>query len=408
MGFARQRRILSWILGAWPRRSSRRNPVEEVHAFFAERLTRSGKAVAGLWLGSLFPAMLPGQAAATLLFALLSAVLLLSLALTLRAPRLRATRLGQGRAVAGTRGEWRVRLENLSPRPVEWAGAGLFRPREGLGASAVEALAETIPGGRSVDLVLRAACLARGPTGFLGLGVVRRDPLGLARSRSIDFTPVEVLVAPAPLRVAWSRFLFQGASGRAFAEATGQNAEADRILHGVRPFRDGDRLRDLDHKSWARWNRPIVREFGTVPPRGIALAVETCCDTLFERSLLEPTIRLAAGIADRLCRDGVLARLVVDGAEAGVRCDDPDQVGGVFAALPRCGFGRWPGSERAAAWNDPSICVLRVGACAARARAVDIGTLKRIAVTERRPREEEDPDLAWVEVASLGTGEVVL
>lgn len=408
MDIAKARRILSWALGSWPRRSARRNPVEEVHSFFAERLTRSGQAVAGLWLGSLVLAMIPWKAGGVLLFALTTSVLGLSLALTFRAPRLRATATGHGVAIEGTAFEWRVRVANVSERSVEWAGAGLFRAREGLDASAVEALAETIPPGGAVDLALRVECLSRGPTGFAGIGVVRRDALGLARARAIDFTPVEIAVAPAPLRVAWGRFLFQGMAGRAFAEAAGLGGETDRIFQGVRPFREGDRLRDLDHKSWARWNQPIVREFAGTPPRGIVLSVETCCDDLLERSLLEPMIRLAAGIADNLCRSAGLALLVVDGVVAGIRCDDPDQVRSVFASIPRCGWGRWPDAKRAPAWMDPSACVLGIGVSAVRWGSRATGTLKRIAVVDRRREGAEDPDLVQVEVASIETAEVAI
>jgi hypothetical protein len=408
MDFARLRRILSWVLRSWPRRSSRRNPIEEIHAFFAERLTESGKAVAGLWLGSLVLAMLPWHSSSLFVFALLTSVLAFSLGLTFRAPSLRATPIGQGQAVEGTTVEWRVRLENLSGRRVDWGGVGLFRAREGMDASIVESLAEEIPAGGSVDLVLHAGCLSRGPSGYMGIGVVRRDAFGLARARAIDFSPVEIDVAPAPLRVVWDRFLFQGASGRAFADAAGFGGDAERIFHGVRPFREGDRLRDLDHKSWARWNQPIVREFAETPPRGIVLSVETCCDDLLERSLLEPMARLAAGVADKLCREGGLARLVVDGRMADVRCDEPDMVQSVFASLPRCGWGRWPKSSKTSAWSDPSSCVLWIGVAQARWGTPPTGTRKRVAVVARRREVGEDPDLARVDVASIETGEVSL
>ena len=406
MEYARQRRILSWVLRSWPRRSARRNPVEEIHSFFAERLTASGKAVSGLWLGSLFLAMLPGNASSLFLFALLTSVLLLSLALTFRAPRLRATLIGQGRAVEGRWVELQVRLENGSGRPMESAGVGLFRARDGLDASVVESLAEEIPGGGSVELTLRSNCLSRGPTGYLGIGVVRRDVFGLARSRSIDFSPVEIDVAPAPLRVVWGRFLFEGSSGRAFADAAGMGGETERIFQGVRPFREGDRLRDLDHKSWARWSQPIVREFAASSPRGIVLSVETCCDDLLERSLLEAMIRLASGIADKLCQQGGLARIEVDGRVADIQCDDPAMVRSVFASLPRCGWGRWPRSTRASAGSDPSLRVLRIGVSVARSGTSNPGAQKRIVVVDRLRDGDDDPDLACVVVAAVESGEV--
>lgn len=408
VAFSDQRRILSWILGTWPRRSRRRNPLEEVHAFFSERLTESGKTVAGLWLGSLVLAMIPGWTAASLLFPLLTAVLAVSLAATFRTPALKTVLLASGRAVEGRGLELHFQIENLSGRTQELAGAGLFRAREGLDSSVVESVVAKLEPGMSADLTLRVGCRSRGPTGFAGVGVVQRDSFGLARSRRIDFTPLDLEVAPALAHVVWDRFLFEGEAGRAFADAAGSGADPERIFQGVRPFREGDRLRDLDHKAWARWNQPIVREFGKAPTRGVVVAVDTGCDSLLERTLLEPMIRLAAGIADDFCRRGCLARLVVDGSTSVIGCDDPAQVQAVFAAIPRCGWGRWPKPADTRDTGDLAAVVLRISVSIVRAEVPVRGFEKRIVVVSRRLPPPAGTDQKWISVEAIGSDEVLI
>lgn len=401
-------RVLSWIAATWPRRSRKRNPVEEVHAFFSERLTDSGKALALLWLASLALAAIPGWGPAKFLFPLFSSVLLVSLAATWREPGLDAELLDAGRAVEGGTAPLRFRLSNRSGKAVEWGGVGLFRAREGLASREVVGWVPRIEPGGSADVALEVPCRSRGPSGFPGIASVRLDPMGLARARRLVFRPLDLHVAPAPLRVAPSRFLFGGASGRAFAQAAGVGGDQERIFHGVRAFREGDRLRDLDHKAWARWNEPIVREFGASERSGIALSVETGCDGLLERTLLEPLLRLAAATALDFSRRGWLGALVVDGVPVESRTDSDDDVLAVFASIPRCGWGPWRRWDESVVWRDRRRPVLSL--CVARSAAgEDVeGASKRVVVVSRATGIAGSERLLPVSVERIESGEVVL
>lgn len=401
-------RILSWIAATWPRRSKKRNPIEEVHAFFSERLTDSGKALALLWLASLALATIPGWGPAKLLFPLFTSVLLVSLAATWRAPRLEARLLDAGRALEGGAVPLRFRLSNPSAKPIEWGGVGLFRAKEGLASREVVGWVPRIEVGGAAEVTLEVECRSRGPSGFPAIAAVRLDPMGLARARSLVFRPLDLDVAPAPLRIQPSRFLFGGASGRAFAQAAGVGGDHERIFHGVRAFREGDRLRDLDHKAWARWNEPVVREFGTSERSGIAVSVETGCDGLLERSLLEPLLRLASATALDFARRGWLGVLVVDGSPLDIRTDSDDDVLAAFACIPRCGWGPWRRWEESAIWRDRrrpvlSLCVSRL------AVEVDVeDASKRIVVVPSAPETAGSESVLPISVERIESGEVAL
>ena len=403
-------RILSWIVSTWPRRSKRRNPIEEVHGFFAERLTESGKSVGFLWLASLPVAMLPGSAG-WVVFALLTALMGACLAATLFSPALDVEYLGAGRAVAGADVDLKLRVTNRSVGAVRWAGAGLFRAENGLERRDRIAQVETLDAGDSIDLTISVKCLSRGPTGFPGVGAVRSDGFGLTRARRIDFAPLEVLVAPEPLRIVPSTFLFGGTGGRAFLEAVGWGNDAERIFQGVRAFRDGDRLRDLDHKAWARWNAPVVREFASAPARGVAISVETGCEGLLERSLLEPMLRLACGIAVEFCRRGWLGGLFVDGVAMPVRCDREADVERVFAGAPRCGWGAWPRPAEVHPRVPQGMPLLSVAVSARQpvSESVESATpIKRVLLVSGRGADAGESGTLHVAPRDLDGAEVVL
>ncbi len=405
------RQVLKWILATWPRRSHRRNPIEELHAFFAERLTDSGKKLSLLWVVSLALAMAPGWSPAEGLFSLLTSVLLVSLVLAVRSPSLKAKFLSSGRAVEGEQVELRFRLENTSKRALEWVGIGLFRARDGLASRDEITLTESLEAGATCDLTVRVQCQSRGPTGFPGVGVVKPDGFGLARSRKIDFQPLDVEVCPASLAVKPGRFLFDGPSGAAFAEAVGMGADRERIFQGVRPFREGDRLRDLDHKAWARWNIPIVREFASAPNRGIAIAIETGCEGLLERSRIDPMLRLAAGVAADFCRRGWLGSLRIDGVLAKVRLDSVEDVVSAFARVPRCGWGRWPKPTGFLTETEERTPVLVFGVSprVAFGRDSSLGfVIKRLVVVFRPKDQEIDEEVRQILVSEIALGEIVL
>lgn len=407
MKIARFRRIAGWIVRTWPRRSKGRNPIEDLHAFFSERLTESGKALALLWLVSLAPAAMPGWNASKLPFLLLSAVLAVSLAATWRRPRLAAAFLGADLAREGEETGLRFQLRNEGARSVRLGGVGLFRPREGLDPrEAVGHVASIEPGGR-VDLLLRVRCLSRGPTGYPGLAVLRLDPFGVARARRFSAPAIDLAVAPASMRVKPARFLFADGSGAEFARAVGLGGDRERIFSGVRAFREGDRLRDLDHKAWARWNQPVVREFASAPEKGIAVSVCTGCESLLERALLEPMLRLACACTIDFRGRGWLSALWIDGREIDGATESDQVILSEFGRIPRCGWGAWPRVDSATNVASVPLLEFRVSSPSPSIREPR-GAIKRVEVVDGIRLQGSDPDLLQVAAAAVESGEVAL
>ncbi len=83
-------------------------------------------------------------------------------------------------------------------------------------------------------------------------------------------------------------------------------------LLGVRPYRSGDRIRDLHAKSWARIGAPVVREYQQEYFTRVAVIVDTDATVAGARAL-EAAVSLAAGIVTHLSRGEALIDLLVTG-----------------------------------------------------------------------------------------------
>ncbi|HLH56052.1 MAG TPA: DUF58 domain-containing protein [Verrucomicrobiae bacterium] len=114
------------------------------------------------------------------------------------------------------------------------------------------------------DQEVRVECeltpLRRGPLRLDGLAVARPDPLGLFRAFARVALPQSVLILPKryplpPIALPGSMKYQQG--GVALASSVGQSDE----FIALRDYRQGDPLRHIHWRSWARAGKPVVKEF---------------------------------------------------------------------------------------------------------------------------------------------------
>ncbi len=89
--------------------------------------------------------------------------------------------------------------------------------------------------------------------------------------------------------------------GVALASKTGESME----LLGVRPYRAGDRVRDLHVRGWARTGKPVVREYQQEYFSRIGVVVDTD-GAAGTPAQLEAAISLAAGAVAQLSRGEAL------------------------------------------------------------------------------------------------------
>jgi uncharacterized protein (DUF58 family) len=136
-------------------------------------------------------------------------------------------------------------------------------------------------------------------------------PMRLALGPGVKSVGTPLLVVP---RVAPIQHIQLGMTPRfqpggvALASKTGESSE----LYGLRPYRRGDRLRDLHARSWARTGKPVVREYQQEYFTRVGVFLDTDLQTTTEVGF-EAGISLAAGVVLNLSRGEALIDLLVTG-----------------------------------------------------------------------------------------------
>lgn len=94
--------------------------------------------------------------------------------------------------------------------------------------------------------------------------------------------------------------------GVALASKSGESMD----LHGVRPYRPGDPVRDLHARTWARTGVPVVREYQQEYFTRVGVVLDTDVE---DPDRLEAAIELAAGVVAFLSRGEALVDVLVVG-----------------------------------------------------------------------------------------------
>jgi uncharacterized protein (DUF58 family) len=197
------------------------------------------------------------------LFAVLAGILLFaSVVAVLPAPRvaidcrlpLRATALRPLSLSVRLRHDSRGFLPRLLfsfPRPRKWGSSIAFKPRQFLSAA---------PPGGAAETVVTFKALRRGRYVLPGPTVRVTDPLGLVGSRAHRLAEQVLLVYPR----FYSLDEFMVPAGRRYqpggiplASNTGDSVE----FMGTRDYRQGDPVKNIHWRSWARRGQPVVKEF---------------------------------------------------------------------------------------------------------------------------------------------------
>ncbi|MCA8959496.1 MAG: DUF58 domain-containing protein [Planctomycetes bacterium] len=137
-------------------------------------------------------------------------------------------------------------------------------------------------------------------------------PLGLTTGRGVEGVGAPFHVVPSlenivSLQLPAVHSYQRG--GVALASKTGESVE----LLGLRPYRRGDRIRDLHSRSWARVGVPVVREYQQEYFSRVGVILDTESTRLDERQL-EAAVSLTAGVVARLTRgEALIDVLVTDG-----------------------------------------------------------------------------------------------
>ncbi|MCF0216130.1 MAG: DUF58 domain-containing protein [Fibrobacteraceae bacterium] len=215
-------------------------------------------------------------------------------------------------------------------------------------------------------------------------------------------TSLELLVYPRPIRLKEFRFL-TGSVVLQQSFVRGMN------FAGLREYQEGDSLRDLHHKAFARYGKPFTKLYEQDRDAGVVLVLDVQMSSRTKRACGEQCIRLAAGVGMWLMERGVLGRFFIGnreiplGSEKKSRQDYSD----FLAELSRITFAPTKKIEKWAPQAMPMGPVLRLGV----EKIKDSRIHKQIIVSGTHLfslwLDKENQDVAWVEIPQ-SAGEVAL
>ncbi|MGH8024685.1 MAG: DUF58 domain-containing protein, partial [Limisphaerales bacterium] len=144
--------------------------------------------------------------------------------------------------------------------------------------------------------------------------ISRTDPFGLFRSFARFRAPETVLILPK--RYPLPPFILPGGArfqqgGVALASNVGQSDE----FVSLREYRQGDPLRRIHWRSWARIGKPIVREFEDEFFSRYALVLDTFSNEPYSEPF-EEAVSLASSFASAIRTQESLLDLLFIGTQA--------------------------------------------------------------------------------------------
>lgn len=224
---------------------------------------------------------------------------------------------GPPRVFVGAEATFTIQCTRVeSPRPLPLRVEGPFLPYFGRWLRRPGIL-ETDDRATSTTASFAAKFQERGDLTLGRFRVSNLVPLGLASGPPIETMPFRIRIVPRPanvVRIDLPMAAKHQPGGVALASKTGESMD----LRGVRPYRKGDRIRDLSARTWARTGKPAVREYQEEYFTRVGVVLDCAGAAGSERArerAFEAAISLTAGIVGRLARGDALVDLLVTGGE---------------------------------------------------------------------------------------------
>ena len=300
---------IRWFISAIPRSPKRKGLLMRLYYTWQEYFTPVGHAASALLLFFMVAGAVPGFWAAWFFCGLDFMYLLAlvpSLFLTVRKSKFKANDISIGNVYEGEKSALRLRIVAIDK--LNAVSLGCFRMDSSL--SCEESSLVSLAAGESAELSCQIQTTKRGAFEIPKVAVILPEINGALRF-AFDSGKAELLVFPCPVKIGLFSFLTYGASGMVFAPLLMPSFARGRDFVGVREYREGDSLRDLHHKAFARYGKPFTKEFETERGAGIVFILDVAARTLKQKSMLEMLIRLAAGIGLWLMERGTLGRFFI-------------------------------------------------------------------------------------------------
>ena len=290
-----------------------------LRGLYRRRLTGRGRFVLWTALAVGFVGVDTRRALGFVLFGLAAPPLLVALVTLLRSrPAVRLlgrlpARLTAGRPVTIPLDVAALDGRATGPLSLFWAAP---LPEDGLAVSPAETTLEA-DGTRSTRVPLALGPRRRGRYELPGLGLAATDAFALVRTRAVWLPGQTLLVYPryftfGELPLPMGRRYQPG--GIPLASEVGDSLE----FIGTREYREGDALRKIHWRSWARVGRPVVREYQEEYFSRIALVLDTFLPPRprpRERERFEAAISVVASRADHLSRSEEVVDILAAGPD---------------------------------------------------------------------------------------------
>ncbi len=244
------------------------------------------------------------------LFAPLVVAYLLRFAFPLNGVRMEVH--GPDRLAVDAPGEIEITLTNSSDR--DYSNIRVERPLlpwDGRWTTKRPVIAE-LPAGTSKRVRVAVRFSARGQHDLDAFRAVSVAPLGLTVGRGVEASFPAFPVVPRLARIERLELPMAHRYQRGGVSLASKIGESTELL-GLRPYRRGDRMRDLHPRSWARLGEPVVREYQQeyFSRVGVILTTEM---TKPDEARLEAAVSLTAGVVGYLTRgEALIDVLVTDG-----------------------------------------------------------------------------------------------
>lgn len=206
-------------------------------------------------------------------------------------------------------------------------------------AKVQEAQVPLLAAGHEVETQVELVPLRRGVLRFKGVTLGRPDPLGIVRAFLKFSLPQAIVILPKryalpPVALPGSMKYQQG--GIALAANIGQSEE----FVSLRDYRNGDPLRHIHWRSWAKAGKPVVKEFEDEFFVRHALVLDTFTDHP-SSEVFEEAVSVAASFACTISTQESLLDLLFVGLEsfcftAGRGLGGADQMLEVLASVRPC------------------------------------------------------------------------
>ena len=355
--------FFKWFINAIPRAPKKSGVLMAVYFWWLDYFTPAGRALASLFLLAMFAGLVPGFWAAWIfagLDFLLFLGLVFSLFVTAKRSKISVESVSVNRVREGETATVSAFVAVRSTIDCVTLGANRLPPS----LTGIESDREKIKKGeppRKMECFVRTT--RRGSFMLSKVSANVPEIMGLLRWPYGYNGSVELLVYPRALKVQDFPFLTQGASGMVFAPFLMPSLTRGMNFIGVREYREGDSLRDLHHKAFARYGRPFTKEFEVERGAGVILLLDTATPHFKSRQYLEHAIRIVAAVGEWLLDREILGRFFIDNEEISLNGGNESRKDllDALARIPSASlaYGKKPASWAPAA--RPMDPVLRVG-----------------------------------------------